>query len=89
MGFNWILTSCNDHPAQIRNIDKWFRDKLDIKSSARIGDIYKVGKKDSIGISAFGYKKRKVFALCVEKGVNLLLSLENKNKKHYILIETF
>ena len=60
--FKWCLirnlNPADYHSAAIRKVKKVFERKFDfkdIKSSVKIRDIYKVERKNYIGISIFGY----------------------------------
>ena len=58
----------------------------------KVGDIYKIPKKNSIVISVFGYKNKEKYPMyiskkcCEEKHVDLLLT-EKKGKRDYVLIK--
>ena len=60
----------------------------------KIRDIHKIEKKNSIGISVFGYENKEKYTIYVskqcydEKHVDLLLTWEGE-KKHYTLIKDF
>ena len=85
--FKWCLVRylnpANHHPARITKFDKDFAKKLDfedIKFPIKISDIYKIGKKkNSIGISVFGYENKEKYPIyvskkcCEEKHIDLLL----------------
>ena len=59
-----------------------------------VRDIHKIKKKNSIGISVFGYEnkeKHPIYVLkkyCEEKHVDLL-AIGKEGKRHYVLIENF
>ena len=84
-----ILNFCNPE-LQLKDPES----SQDIKFSVKIRDIHKVGKKNSIGISVFGYENKEKHSIyvskkcCEEKHVDLLL-LEEKGKRHYVLIKYF
>ena len=88
--FKWCLVRylnpANCHPAKITKPDKYFakkRDFKDTKSPANVRDIHNIEKKNSIGISVFGYenkekhsKKHPIYVskkFCWGKHVDLLL----------------
>ena len=60
----------------------------------KIRDIHKIEKKNSTGISVFGYENKEKYPIyvskqcCEEKHVDLLLTWEGE-KKHYTLIKDF
>ena len=64
-----------------------------MKFPVKVIDIYKIGKKNSIGISVFGYEKKEKYPIyiskpcCEEKHVDLLLIGEER--KHHVLIKDF
>ena len=66
----------------------------DIKFPVKIRDIHKIERKNSIGISAFGFEDKKKYPVyvskkcCEDKHVDLLLIGEGE-KKHYVLIKDF
>ena len=85
------------NPARITKADKDFFKKLDfkdIKFAVKIRDIYKIEKKNSIGISVFDYENKEKHpiyvskTICEEKHVDILL-IEEKGKRHYVLIKDF
>ena len=64
------LNSANKYPARITKADKDFPKKLDfkeIKFPVKIRDIYKIEKKNSIGISVFGYENKEKHPIYVSK----------------------
>ena len=76
------LTPANYHPARITKADKGFAKKLDfkdIKVSVKMRDMHKIEKKNSIGISVFGYGNKEKHPIyvskkcCEEKPADLLL----------------
>ena len=81
------LNPVDHHPARIRKIDELIGNELDfedIKSSVKTIDIYKIEKRNSIGICVFGFEKN-IYLLYVsgntlKKDVNLLL-IEKRKKK--------
>ena len=88
----------NHHPARITKADKDFAKKLDfkdIKFTVKIRDIQKIVKKNSIGISVFGYENKEKHPIkngskkpCEEKHVDLLL-IGKERKRHYAIIKDF
>ena len=87
----------NHHPAGVTKADKNFAKRLDfkdIKSLVKNRDIHKIEKKNSIGISVFGYENKEKCPIfvsrqcCEEKHVDLLLIGEGE-KKHYVLVKDF
>ena len=92
------LNPADHNPRRITKADKDFFKKLDFKDKKywfKIRDIHKLEKKNSIGISVFGYEKEKekysIYVskkCCKEKHVDLLLRGE-REKKHYVLINYF
>ena len=76
-GFKWCLVryfNSEDHnPRRITKVDKNFAKKLDfkdIKLPVKIRDIYKIGKKNSIGINVFGYENTEKYPIYVSKNVS-------------------
>ena len=64
------LNPANKYPASITKADKDFAKKLDfkdIKFPVKIRDIYKIEKKNSIGISVFGYENKEKHPIYVSK----------------------
>ena len=64
------LNPANKYPARITKADKDFAKKLDfkdIKFPVKIRDIYKIEKKNSIGISVFGYENKEKHPIYVSK----------------------
>ena len=64
------LNSADHLPARITKFDKDFIKKLDfknIKFSVKVRDIHKIGKKNSIGINAFGYENKGNFQFMYQK----------------------
>ena len=99
--FKWsifiYLKPVNHHPARIAKADKDFaikRDFKDIRFTVKIKDIHKIEKKNSIGISVFGYENEENHPIyvskkcCEEKHVDLLL-IGKEGKTHYVLIKYF
>ena len=87
--FKWgivrYLNPANHHPARIKKTNKDLAKKhdfKDIKFPVKIRDVREIGKKDSIGISVFGYENKEKNPVYVsktcheEKHVDLLLILE-------------
>ena len=63
--FNWCLvkyiSSVDPNPKWISKVDKDIGKKLDFKDICfpiKIRDIHKIGKKNSIGITVFGYENK-------------------------------
>ena len=63
---NWCIVRylhpANQRPARIRNIDEILSDELDfdkIKFPVKTKDIHKIERKNSTGISVFGYENKK------------------------------
>ena len=77
MEYSQIIKSWNHQSARITKADKDFAKKLDfedLKFSARIRDIYKIEKRNSIDISVFGYEdkeKRPIYVpkICCEENM--------------------
>ena len=69
-------------------------DFKDIKFPIKTRGIHKIERKDSIGISVFGYENKEKYPIyvskqcCEEKRVDLLL-IGEREKKHYVLIKHF
>ena len=65
-----------------------------LKFPVKIRDIYKIEKKNSIGISVFDYENKEKHPIyvskkcCEEKHVDLLL-IGEKGKRHYVFIKDF
>ena len=82
-----------------QELQKWTKilskklDFKDIKLSVKARDIHKIEKRISIGISVFGFENKEKHPIyvskkvCEEKNVDLLL-IEEKGKRHYVLIKT-
>ena len=96
--FKWCLVRylnpADHYPARITKTDKDFAKTLDFKDinfPVKIKDIH---KKNSIGISVFGYENKGKYPIyvskqcCEEKHVDLLLIGEGE-KKHYVFIKDF
>ena len=82
MVFSGIRKSCRPLFKRITKADKGFAKKIDIKDikfPVKIRDINKIEKKNSIGISVFGYENKEKYPIyvskicCEEKHVDLLL----------------
>ena len=99
--FKWCLVRYLNPPdpnrTRITKADKDFAHRLDfknIKLPAKTRNIHKIGKKNSVSISVFGYKNKVKYPIyaskicCEGKHVDLLLIVEGK-KKRYLLIENF
>ena len=91
--FKWslvrYLNPAGHNPRRITKGDKDFAKRLDfkvIKFPPKIRDICKIEKKNSIGISIFGYKKKEKYPIyvstqcCEEKHVDLLIGDGERNK---------
>ena len=87
--FKWCLVRylnpANCHSAKITKPDKYFAEKLDFKdtkSLVNVRDIHNIEKKNSIGISVFGYENKEKHPIyvskkfCWGKHVDLLLMEE-------------
>ena len=83
--------------ARVTKADKDFEKKLDFKDinfPVEIKNIQKIEKKNSIGISAFGYENKEKHPInvlknfCEDKHVDLLL-VDEREKKHYVFIKNF
>ena len=81
------------HSARIRMVARLFWGEFhfeDIKFPVTIRDIHKIAKKNPITISVFDYEnKEKISNLCVKKKHADLLLIEEKCKKHNVLIKDF
>ena len=99
--FKWCLVRYLNHvdhnPRRITKIDKDFAKRLDfkdIKFPVKTRDIHKIERKNSIGISIFGYENKVKYPIyvpkkcCKVKHVDLLLIGEGE-KKHCALIKDF
>ena len=91
------LNPADHHPARITKSDKNFTKTLDfkdIKFPVKTRNIHKIEKKNSIGISIFGYENKVKYPIyvskkcCEDKHVDLLLIGETEIK-HYVLIKDF
>ena len=91
------LNPADHNPRRITKADKDFFKKLDFKDKKywfKVRDIHKLEKKNSIGISVFGYEKEKekysIYVskkCCKEKHVDLLLRGEReKNTTFWSII---
>ena len=94
----WCLNPADYNPWIITKGDKGFSkrgDFKDIKSAVKIGDIHKIGKKNSTDGSVFGYENNEKYSIYVsnqyfeEKHVFKLINDRRGRKKHYILIKDF
>ena len=81
------LNLAEHNPRGITKADKDFAKRLDfkdIKFPVKIRDIHKIEKKNSIGISVFGYENKEKYPIyvskkcCEEKHVDLLLTGEGE-----------
>ena len=99
--FKWsvvrFLNPADLHLGRITKSDKEFAKKFDCKDfklPVKIRDIHKSKKKNSTDISVFGYENKEQHPIyvskkcCKEKHVDLLL-VEEKGKRHYVLIKDF
>ena len=97
MEYSRYLNPSNHHPARITKAGKDFAKRLDfkdIKFPVKIRDINKIEKKNSIGISVFGYGNKENHPIYItkkcykEKHVDLLLVGE-EGKRHCLLVKDF
>ena len=61
MEYSQIFRSCRRHPARITKADKEFAEKFgfkEIQFPVKIRGIHKLGKKNSVSISVFGYENK-------------------------------
>ena len=68
--FGQILKSADHHPARITVADKNVAKRLDfkdIKFPVKTRDIHKIEKKNSVGISIFGYENEEISHLYIKK----------------------
>ena len=99
--FKWCLVRylnpADHNPRRITKTDKDFAERPDfkeIKFPVKIREIQKFEKKNSIGISVFGYENKEKYLIyvskkcCEEKHVDLLLIGEVEHK-FYVLIKDF
>ena len=99
--FKWCLVRylnpADHNPRTSTKSDKDFAKRFDfkdIKFPVKIRDIHKIEKKNSIGISVFGYEHKAKHPIyvskkcCEDKHVDLLLRGEGV-KKHYVLMKDF
>ena len=69
-------------------------DFKDIKFPVKVKDNHKIERKNSIGISVFGYENKKKYPIyvskkcCEDKYVDLLL-VEERGKNYHVLIKDF
>ena len=91
------LNPANHHPARITKADKDFANRLDFKDiniPVKVRDILKIEKKNSVGVSVFGYENKEKHPIyvskqcCKEKLVDLLFIGEGE-KTLYALIKDF
>ena len=64
------LNPADHHPERTRKADKDFAKRLDfkdIKLPVKIRNIHKIEKKNSIGISVFGYENKEKHSIYVSK----------------------
>ena len=82
------------HQERIRKVDKYFARKLDCKEkkfTVKIIDIYKIEKKNCIGISIFGYEDKEniqCFKKCFQNTYRFV-SDKKESEKHYVFIKDF
>ena len=72
MVFGQIVKSCKSSPARFTKADKDFAkilDFKDIKFPVKIIGIHKIEKKNSIGISVFGYENKERHPYMYQKNV--------------------
>ena len=72
MEFSQILKSCRSSPSKnYKSLQKFCQrlDFKDIKISVKIRDMHKIGKKDSIGITFFGYENKEKHLSYISKNV--------------------
>ena len=80
------LNPAYHHPARITTADKDFAKNLDfkdIKFQVNFKDIQKLEKKNSIGISVFGYENKEKHPIYVSKNVvkrNMLIRRRKRKK---------
>ena len=97
--FKWCLVRylnpVDHNSARITKADKDFDKKFDFKDiKVKVSDTHKIEKKNSIDISVFSYENKEKHSIyvskkyCVEKHADLIL-IEDKGKKHYVLIKDF
>ena len=68
--YSQILKSRDHHPVRNVKADKDFVKKLDfkdVKLPAKIRDIHKIKKNNSISISVFGYENKEKYPIYVSK----------------------
>ena len=91
------LNPADHNPTRITKANKDFAKKLDFKDitlPVKIRDIHKNRKKNSIGMSVFGYENKEKPPIyvskkcCEEKCVDSLL-IREEGKRHYFLIKDF
>ena len=91
------LNPADPNRTRITKADKDFAHGLDfrhIKLPVKTRDIHKIGKKNSVGISVFGYENKVKYPINASKRyyegkhLDLLLIVEGE-KKGYLLIEDF
>ena len=92
-----MRTSCRTSAGKnYKSGQRYYQKKInfkDIKFPVGVRDIHKIEKKNSIGISVFGYEEKEkhpiyVSKCCEQNHVDLLLIGEG-NKNHYLLIKIF
>ena len=93
--FKWslvrYLNPIDHHSANITKAVKYFSKKRDfkgIKLSVKCRNIYKIEKKNSIGIGVFGYENKEKHSIYVSKNVDLLLK-GKKGQRHYAFTKDF
>ena len=91
------LCPVDHNPKRISKADRDFDKKIDfkdIKFPVKVRHIHKIEKKNSIGISVFGYENKEKHSIYVskkcyeEKHVDLLL-IGEEGRRHYVLFKDF
>ena len=86
--FKWCLVRylnlADYYPARIRKIEKWFGDETHFED---VKFLHKIGKKNSIGISVFGYENKEKYQLYVSRNTfkKTCRFIINKRKKQKTL----
>ena len=99
--FKWCLVRhfnlADQNSQRITKADKYISKRFDfkdIKFPVKSTDIHKIEKRNSIGISVFGYENNQKHLLdvpkkyCEEEHVDLLL-IEEERRSHYVFIKDF
>ena len=94
--FKWSLVRylnyTDHHPARITKGNKDFVTNFDfrgIKFPVKIRDIHKIEKKNSTGISAFGYENKEKHSIYVSKNCCEERFIINRKIRPYVLIKDF